>query len=84
LSLIQFIKKDITNNSSLKLQDIKVSAEYYDKAGTLLDEAEHFITSSSYILKPNGEVSCDMLEVLGFGFNKLGDYNIVATGKTNK
>jgi hypothetical protein len=31
-----------------------------------------------------GEVSFDMLEVLGFGFNKLGDYNIVATAETNK
>jgi hypothetical protein len=29
-------------------------------------------------------MSCDVLEVLGVGFNKLGDYNIVATGETNK
>ena len=78
------IKGDIKNNSPLDLQDIKISAEYFDKAGTLLEKVEHFITSPSYILKPNGQVSFNILEVLGFGFQKLGDYNIVANGETIK
>ena len=78
------IKGDIKNNSPLDLQDIKISAEYFDKAGTLLEKVEHFITSPSYILKPNGQVSFNILEVVGFGFQKLGDYNIVANGETIK
>jgi hypothetical protein len=49
-----------------------------------LEKVEHFITSPSYILKPNGQVSFNILEVLGFGFQKLGDYNIVANGETIK
>ena len=58
---------------------MKVSAEYYDKTGTLLEKVEHFITSPSYILKPNEKVSFNNLEVIGF--HKLGDYDIVANGE---
>ena len=47
------LKGDIKNNSPIDLQDIKIYAEYYDKAGTLLEKVEHFITSPSSILKPN-------------------------------
>lgn len=74
------IKGDIKNNSTHDLHEVKVSAEYYDKTGTLLEKVEHFITSPSYILKPNEQVSFDILEVIGF--NKLGDYNIAASGET--
>ena len=74
------IKGDVKNNSTLDLHEVKVSAEYYDKTGTLLEKVEHFITSPSFILKPNEQVSFDSLEVIGF--HKLGDYNIVATGET--
>ena len=74
------IKGDIKNNSTLNLHEVKVSAEYYDKTGTLLEKVEHFITSPSYILNPNEQVSFDILEVIGF--HKLGDYNIVASGET--
>ena len=73
------IKGDVKNNSTLDLHEVKVSAEYYDKTGTPLEKVEHFITSPSYILKPNEQVSFDILEVLGF--HKLGDYNIVASGE---
>ena len=73
------IKGDIKNNNPIDLQDIKIYAEYYDKTGTLLEKVEHFITSPSYILKPNEKVSFDNLEVIGF--HKLGDYNIVANGE---
>ncbi|MGI9010515.1 MAG: hypothetical protein ACR2F1_04935 [Nitrososphaeraceae archaeon] len=78
------IKGAIKNNSPLDLQDVKISAEYYDKAGTLLEKVEHFITSPSYILEPNGQVSFNILEVIGFGFQKLGDYNLVASGEPIK
>jgi hypothetical protein len=78
------IKGDIKNNSTLDLQEVKVFAEYYDKTGTLLAKVEHFITSPSSILKPNEQVSFNILEVLGFGFHKLGDYTIVASGETIK
>ena len=74
------IKGDIKNNSTHDLHEVKVSAEYYDKTGTLLEKVEHFITSPSYILKPNEQVSFDILEVIGF--HKLGDYNIVASGES--
>ena len=74
------IKGDIKNNSTHDLHEVKISAEYYDKTGTLLEKVEHFITSPSYILKPNEQVSFDILEVIGF--HKLGDYNIVARGET--
>ena len=74
------IKGDIKNNSTHDLHEVKVSAEYYDKTGTLLEKVEHFITSPSHILKPNEQVSFDILEVIGF--HKLGDYNIVARGET--
>jgi hypothetical protein len=73
------IKGDVKNNSTLDLHEVKVSAEYYDKTGTLLEKVEHFITSPSHILKPNEKVSFDNLEVIGF--HKLGDYNIVAIGE---
>ena len=72
-------KGDVKNNSTLDLHEVKVSAEYYDKTGTLLEKVEHFITSPSFILKPNKQVSFDHLEVIGF--HKLGDYNIVASGE---
>jgi hypothetical protein len=75
------IKGDIKNNSTQDLQEVKVFAEYYDKTGTLLAKIDHFITSPSSILKPTEQVSFDILEVLGFGFHKLGDYNIVASGE---
>ncbi len=58
---------------------MKVSAEYFDKTGNLLEKVEHFITSPSHILKPNEKISFDNLEVIGF--HKLGDYNIVAIGE---
>ncbi len=74
------IKGDVKNNSTLDVHEVKVSAEYYDKTGTLLEKIEHFITSPSFILKPNEQVSFDSLEVIGF--HKLGDYNIAATGET--
>lgn len=74
------IKGDVKNNSTLDLHEVKVSAEYYDKTGTLLEKVEHFITSPSFILKPNEQVSFDSLEVIGF--QKLGDYNIVASGES--
>ncbi len=73
------VKGDIKNNSTLDLHEIKVSAEYYDKTGPLLEKVEHFITSPPFILKPNEQVSFDRLEVIGF--HKLGDYNIVASGE---
>ena len=74
------INGNIKNNSTLDLHEIKISAEYYDKTGTLLEKVEHFITSPSFILKPNEQVSFDRLEVIGF--HKLGDYNIVASGES--
>lgn len=74
------IKGDVKNNSTLDLHEVKVSAEYFDKTGTLLEKVEHFITSPSFILKPNEQVSFDSLEVIGF--QKLGDYNIVASGES--
>ena len=74
------IKGDVKNNRTLDLHEVKVSAEYYDKTGTLLEKVEHFITSPSFILKPNEQVSFDSLEVIGF--QKLGDYNIVASGES--
>ncbi len=76
------IKGDVKNNSTLDVHEVKVSAEYYDKTGTLLEKIEHFITSPSFILIPNAQVSFDSLEVIGF--HRLGDYNIVASGETIK
>ena len=73
------IKGDVKNNSTQDLHEVKVSAEYFDKTGNLLEKVEHFITSPSHILKPNEKVSFDNLEVIGF--HKLGDYNIVAIGE---
>ena len=78
------IKGEIKNNSPLDLQDIKINAEYYDKSGTLLDKVEHFITAPSYILKPNDQLTFNILEIVGFGFQKLGDSKIVASGETIK
>ena len=72
-------KGDVKNNSTVDLHEVKISAEYYDKTGTLLEKVEHFITSPSKILKPDEQISFDILEVIGF--HKLGDYNIVAYGE---
>ena len=72
-------KGDAKNNSTIDLHEVKISAEYYDKTGTLLEKVEHHITSPSQILKPGKQISFDILEVIGF--QKLGDYNIVANGE---
>src|SRR6188474_872670 len=56
------IKGDVKNNSTQDLHEVKVSAEYFDKTGNLLEKVEHFITSPSHILKPNEKVSFDNLE----------------------
>ena len=74
-SLVQ-IKGEIRNNNTNDVHEVKVSAEYYDKTGSLLDSAEHFISSPSQILKPGDKLSFNILETIGF--NKLGDYTIVA------
>ena len=50
----------------------------------MLDKVEHFITAPSFILKPNDQVSFNILEILGFGFQKVGDSKIVATGEPVK
>ena len=44
----------------LDLQEIKISAEYYDEPGTLLAKVEHFISSPSYILNPNQLISINV------------------------
>ncbi len=72
-------KGDVKNNSTIDLHEVKISAEYYDKTGTLLEKVEHHITSPSQILKPGKQISFDILEVIGF--QKLDDYNIVANGE---
>ncbi len=72
-------KGDAKNNSTIDLHEVKISAEYYDKTGTLLEKVEHHITSPSQILKPGKQISFDILEVIGF--QKLDDYNIVANGE---
>ena len=72
-------KGQVKNNSTVDVHEIKLSAEYYDKTGTLLGKVEHFITSPSQILKPGKQFSFDILEVIGF--HKLGEYNIVANGE---
>ena len=61
------IKGEVKNNSTLDLHEVKVSAEYYDKIGTLLEKVEHFITSPSYILKPNEKVSFDNFNIVANG-----------------
>ena len=77
-SLVQ-IKGEIRNNNTNDVHEVKVSAEYYDKTGSLLDSAEHFITSPSQILKPGDKLSFNILETIGF--NKLGNYTIVANSE---
>jgi hypothetical protein len=77
-NLVQ-IKGDIKNNYTNDLHEVKVSAEYFDKTGSLLDSAEHFITSPSQILKPGEKLSFNILETIGF--TKLGNYTIVAIGE---
>ena len=73
-------KGDVKNNSTVNIHEVKISAEYYDKTGTLLEKVEHYITSPSQILKPSEKISFDILEV--FGFHNLGNYNIVANGES--
>ncbi len=77
-NLVQ-IKGEIKNNNTNDLHEIKVSAEYYDKTGSLLDSVEHFISSPSQIFKPDDKLSFNILEMIGF--SKLGDYKIVANGE---
>jgi len=77
-SLVQ-IKGEIRNNNTNDVHEVKVSAEYYDKTGSLLDSAEQFITSPSQILKPGDKLSFNILETIGF--NKLGNYTIVANSE---
>ena len=73
------IKGDIKNNNTNDLHEVKISAEYYDKTGSLLEKVEHFITSPSQILKPSEQLSFNILEMIGF--TKLGDHKIVANGE---
>ena len=77
-NLVQ-IKGDIKNNNTKELHEVKISAEYYDKTGSLLEKVEHHISSPSQILKPGDQLSFNILEIIGF--HKLGDYKIIATGE---
>jgi hypothetical protein len=60
VSLIRIIKGDITNyeNNLVNLQEVKVSEEYYDEAGTLLDAMNINLIKYYYI---NLESSADTL-----------------------
>ena len=60
MSLIRIIKGDITNyeNNLVNLQEVKVSEEYYDEAGTLLDAMNINLIKYYYI---NLESSADTL-----------------------
>ena len=77
-NLVQ-IKGDIRNNNTNDVHEVKISAEFYDKTGSLLESVEHFITSPSQIFKPGEKLSFNILETIGF--NKLGNYTIVANSE---
>ncbi|HEX5185628.1 MAG TPA: hypothetical protein VFV86_01965, partial [Nitrososphaeraceae archaeon] len=77
-NLVQ-IKGDIRNNNTNDVHEVKISAEFYDKTGLLLESVEHFITSPSQIFKPGEKLSFNILETIGF--NKLGNYTIVANSE---
>ncbi|MDX1373521.1 MAG: hypothetical protein R3321_13690 [Nitrososphaeraceae archaeon] len=78
LNLVE-IKGNVYNNSTSELHDIKLIMKFFDKEGSPLLKNEYFITSPSHVMKTDDQLSFDKLEVLNF--QKLGDSEVVATGK---
>ncbi|MDR4510103.1 MAG: hypothetical protein MRJ93_00160 [Nitrososphaeraceae archaeon] len=73
------VKGNVYNNSTSELHDIKLTMKFFDKEGSPLVKNEYFITAPSYVMKTDDQLSFDKLEVVNF--QKLGDSEIIATGK---
>jgi hypothetical protein len=68
----------IRNNNSVNVDDIKVTAEYYDKKGLIIKSTDKLVTNPSHIAKPGDIIPFQMIEVISFG--KVNTHNVTAHG----
>jgi hypothetical protein len=68
----------IRNNSTVNVNDLMVSAEFFDKEGDSINKSDRFVTSQSLILKPGEVVPFKLLPIVSF--ERIGNYTITATG----
>ncbi len=68
----------IRNNSTVNVNDLMVSAEFFDKEGASINKSDRFVTSQSFILKPGEVIPFKLLPIVSF--ERIGNYTITATG----
>ncbi|HEY7110480.1 MAG TPA: FxLYD domain-containing protein [Nitrososphaeraceae archaeon] len=68
----------IRNNSTTNVNDLNVTAEFFDKDGASIDKSDRFVTSQSFVLKPGEVVPFKLLPIVSF--DRIGNYTITANG----
>jgi len=68
----------VRNNNSVNVDDIKVTAEYFDKNGMSIKKTDKLVTNPSHVAKPGDIISFQMQEVISFG--KVNSHNLTAYG----
>jgi hypothetical protein len=68
----------IRNNSTTNVNDLSVSAEFFDKDGASINKSDRFVTSQSFVLKPGEVVPFKLLPVVSF--ERIDNYTITASG----
>ena len=69
----------IRNNNSVNVDDIKVTAEYYDKKGLIVKKfTDKLVTNPSHVVKPGDIIPFQMIETISFG--KVNTHNVTAHG----
>ena len=56
----------VRNNSTKNVQDVKLSASYYDNTNSLLGKTMKFLSNPSEIVKPNGIKDFNFVETVTF------------------
>lgn len=70
------VEGQVVNNSTMGVQDVVVTVQFYDPNGQLLLENDKFISHPSQILQPGESMQFTILEPLGH--NKVDKYVVIA------
>jgi hypothetical protein len=70
------VEGQVVNNSTMGVQDVVVTVQFYDPNGQLLLENDKFISHPSQILQPGESMQFTILEPLGH--NKVDKYVVLA------
>lgn len=72
----------VRNNSTKNVQDVKLSASYYDNTNSLLGKTIKFLSNPSEIVKPNGIKDFNFVETVTF--NRIDHSTVNATASEAK